>query len=83
VIGLPVYAAARWIADLSQREAIFTALGIGLAGCETTRQAVRWAVDRGAEPGPLLKLLEALAGTDDVVPLLHMINKYFYANLYI
>ncbi|MET0388425.1 MAG: potassium transporter Kef [Polyangiales bacterium] len=70
MIGGPVFVAARWFAHLPLREASLVALGIGLAGCETTRQSVRWVLDRGAVPSRLLRLLEALAGTDELVPLL-------------
>jgi Kef-type K+ transport system membrane component KefB len=70
VVGAAVYAAARFIAGASPRDCTLLALGIGLAGAETSRQGVRWALDRGAQPGRLLQLLEELAATDEIVPLL-------------
>ena len=70
VIAVPVYFAALYLAQLRSDDARLLALGIGLAGCETARQSVRFVVDRGAEPGRLLRLLEELADTDEVVPLL-------------
>ncbi|MEY4582331.1 MAG: hypothetical protein RL701_7034 [Pseudomonadota bacterium] len=70
VIGGLTYLAARYLALMSVRDAQLLGLGIGLSGSETTRQSVRWALDRGVSPGPLLRLLEELAGTDEIVPLL-------------
>ena len=69
VIALLTYPAARYFLELSERDALLASLGIGLAGSETTRQSVRWALDRGAESGPLLQLIEELAGSDELVPL--------------
>lgn len=69
VIALLTYPAARFFLELSERDALLVSLGIGLAGSETTRQSVRWALDRGAESGPLLQLMEELAGSDELVPL--------------
>ena len=69
-IGIPVYLAALYLGHLSASDARLLGLGIGLAGGETARQSVRFVVDRGAEHGRLLRLLEELAYTDEVVPLL-------------
>jgi hypothetical protein len=71
-IGVPVYLAARYLAHLNATDARLLGIGIGLAGCETARQSVRFVVDRGAEHGRLLRLLEELADTDELVPLLGM-----------
>lgn len=69
-IGLPVYLGALQLAHFSASDATLLGAGIGLAGCETARQSVRFVVDRGAEHGRLLRLLEELADTDLIVPLL-------------
>ncbi|HET8937695.1 MAG TPA: hypothetical protein VFN67_29830 [Polyangiales bacterium] len=68
-IGVCVYATAKWLTHMPESDCRLLALAIGLAGCETSRQSVRWAVERGAKPGRLLHLLEELADTYEVVPL--------------
>jgi Kef-type K+ transport system membrane component KefB len=44
--------------------------GIGAACSETTRDAVRWVVERHRARGPLADLLGEIADSDDMVPLL-------------
>ena len=68
-IGGCVYTTAKWLAHMPESDCRLLALATGLAGCETSRQSVRWALDRGAKPGRLLHLLEELADTYEVVPL--------------
>lgn len=68
-IGVCVYATAKWLVHMPESDSRLLALATGLAGCETSRQSVRWAVERGAKPGRLLHLLEELADTYEVVPL--------------
>jgi hypothetical protein len=68
-IGAGVYFAAKLVAHMSEQDCRLLALATGLAGCETSRQSVRWAVERGAQPGTLLHVLEELADTYEVVPL--------------
>jgi hypothetical protein len=75
-IGACVYITARWFADLPEHECRLLAFAIGLAGCETSRQSVRWAVERGAQPGTLLHLLEELSDTYEVVPLVGLAFLY-------
>lgn len=70
LIGLLVYAAARWIVRMPEPDARAVSVGLGLAGCETARHALRWAVEHGATRGPLLTLLEEIAETDEIVPML-------------
>jgi hypothetical protein len=70
LVALPVYAAAVWIVRMHVEDARVIAAGLGLAGCETARHAVRWVVERGATRGPLLTLLEEIADTDQIVPML-------------
>jgi hypothetical protein len=68
-IGFCVYFTAKLIAHMSERDARLLAIALGLAGCETSRQSVRWAVERGAKSSTLLHLLEELADTYEIVPL--------------
>jgi Kef-type K+ transport system membrane component KefB len=70
LIALMVYVIAAWALGMPEADARVVASGIGLAGCESARQGVRWVVERGASPGPLLSLLEEVADTDEIVPLL-------------
>jgi Kef-type K+ transport system membrane component KefB len=51
-------------------EQILLAGGVGVACSETTRQAVRWVVDRHGARGPLSEQLNEIAHTDDLLPLL-------------
>ncbi|HEX4353152.1 MAG TPA: potassium transporter Kef [Polyangiales bacterium] len=69
LVALPVYAIAFFVAKLSAHDARIVAAGLGLSCCESARQAVRWVAERGAE-GPLLRLLEDITDTDEIVPLL-------------
>jgi hypothetical protein len=69
-VGLAVYASARWLAKMSAEDARVLAAGIGLAGSETARHAVQWVVERGAPQGRLLSLLEDIADSDEIVPML-------------
>lgn len=80
-IGGAAFAAARLLAHMPVQDAAFVGLGIGLAGCETTRQSVRWVLDRSTEQSPLLKLMEELSGTDELVPLLGLACFFAFAPL--
>ena len=51
-------------------EQFLLAGGVGVACSETTRQAVRWVVDRHGAKGPLAEQLNEIAHTDDLLPLL-------------
>ncbi|HEY5243550.1 MAG TPA: cation:proton antiporter [Polyangiaceae bacterium] len=51
-------------------EQLLLAGGVGVACSETTRQAVRWVVDRHGAKGPLAEQLNEIAHTDDLLPLL-------------
>ncbi len=44
--------------------------GLGAAGAETTRHAVRWVTERHHAKGPVSNLLNEMSHADDVVPLL-------------
>jgi hypothetical protein len=70
LIGGAVYAVALWIVRMSEPDARVIAIGLGLAGSETARHAVRWVVEQGAVRGALLTLLEEISETDEVVPML-------------
>lgn len=69
-------AAATWYALLrlhvavTPTERILLAGGIGAACSETTRQAVRWVVERHNARGPLAARLDETAHADDFFPLL-------------
>ena len=69
-LGGAVYATARWLVGMSVENAQIVAEGIGLAGSETARHAVEWVVERGAARGRLLELLEEIADSDEIVPML-------------
>jgi Kef-type K+ transport system membrane component KefB len=73
VTGLAVAAAeyvvlAR-VTPLSSTKLLLMAGGIGAACSETTRDAVRWVVERHRAKGPLADLLGEIADSDDLVPL--------------
>jgi hypothetical protein len=69
-VGLAVYLCASELAGLSVDDSRVIATGLGLAGSETARHAVRWVVERGAIHGPLLTVLEEITDTDEIVPML-------------
>jgi hypothetical protein len=69
-IAASVYGCALWWLRMNTHDARVIAVGLGLSGCETARHAVRWVVERGAARGALLTLLEEIADTDEIVPLL-------------
>lgn len=54
---------------LEGRDAWLVPLGVGLVTCETTRHAVRWVLGRHAAEGPLTRLVDDLADSDDIVPI--------------
>jgi hypothetical protein len=51
---------------------ILLAGGVGAAGAETTRHAVRWVSERHGSAGKLTRLISDFAHADDLVPLLAM-----------
>jgi hypothetical protein len=53
-------------------EHVLLAGGIGAAGAETTRHAVRWVSERHGAAGKLTRLLSDFAHSDDLVPLMAM-----------
>ncbi|AKT40258.1 cation:proton antiporter [Chondromyces crocatus] len=73
-----VVAAAVWFAagvlakDLEGRDRTVLALGVGAACGETTRHAVAWVVERYRARGRLSSLIDDLADSDDLGPLLIM-----------
>lgn len=70
VVGCGVYAAAFYLARLSQHDALLVAAGLGLCSAETTRHVIRWVGEHGVQRSELLARIEEIADTDEVVPLL-------------
>jgi Kef-type K+ transport system membrane component KefB len=63
------YVVLRQFTALEGTDLWLLAGGIGAACSETTRDAVRWVVERHRARGPLADLLGEIADCDDVVPL--------------
>ena len=68
-VGAAVWAAAVYLAHMPNDQAQLIAAGVGLASAETTRHAVRWVAEHGAERSPILARIEEIADTDEIVPL--------------
>ena len=68
-IAAAVFAVLGRVSALDLRDRLLCAGGVGAATAETTRYAVRWAVERDRASGPLADLLGDLAESDDLVPL--------------
>ncbi len=51
---------------------VLLAGGVGAAGAETTRHAIRWASERHGASGKLTRLISDFAHADDLVPLVGM-----------
>ena len=64
------FAMPRLHADLPVAQRILLAGGLGAACSETTRNAVRWVIERLDARGPLADRLNEIAHADDLVPLL-------------
>jgi Kef-type K+ transport system membrane component KefB len=60
---------------------VLLAGGIGAACSETTRDAVRWVVERHKARGPLANLLGEIADSDDIVPLVATALLFAFAPL--
>lgn len=65
-----VFVATTRLMHWAVRDAVYVAVGFGLAGCETARYAVRWVIERDQADSPLKRLVEDLADTDEAVPLI-------------
>ncbi len=52
------------------RERLLSSLGAGAVGCETTRHAVRWVVERHGTRGPVSDWVADLARASAIVPVL-------------
>jgi Kef-type K+ transport system membrane component KefB len=59
-----------WRSPLSPMDRILAAGGIGAACAETTRYAVRWVATRHHAEGPVSTLVNEIAESDDLVPIL-------------
>lgn len=74
VSGAAVFAAAwfflAWSSPLSPIDRLLAAGGIGAAGAETTRYAVRWVATRHHAEGPVSDLVNEIAECDDLIPIL-------------
>jgi Kef-type K+ transport system membrane component KefB len=74
VSGGAVFAAAwlflAWRSPLSPLDRLLAAGGIGAVGAETTRYAVRWVATRHHAEGPVSDLVNEIAESDDLIPIL-------------
>jgi Kef-type K+ transport system membrane component KefB len=72
--GAAVFAAAwlflRFRSPLAPMDRLLAAGGIGAAGAETTRYAVRWVASRHHAEGPVSDLVNEIAESDDLIPIL-------------
>jgi Kef-type K+ transport system membrane component KefB len=68
-VGAAEYVVASRFTTLGGTKLLLLAGGIGAACSETTRDAVRWVVERHRARGPLADLLGEIADSDDLVPL--------------
>jgi Kef-type K+ transport system membrane component KefB len=68
-VGAAEYFVLARFTPLGGTNMLLLAGGIGAACSETTRDAVRWVVERHRARGPLADLLGEIADSDDLVPL--------------
>ena len=68
-VGTAEYVVLARFTALDGTTLLLLAGGIGAACSETTRDAVRWVVERHRARGPLADLLGEIADSDDLVPL--------------
>jgi Kef-type K+ transport system membrane component KefB len=68
-VAAAVYMVLVRFTPLAGTQLLLLAGGIGAACSETTRDAVRWVVERHRARGPLADLLGEIADSDDLVPL--------------
>jgi Kef-type K+ transport system membrane component KefB len=59
-----------WRTPLSSMDRLLAAGGIGAACAETTRYAVRWVAARHHAEGPVSDLVNEIAESDDLIPIL-------------
>jgi Kef-type K+ transport system membrane component KefB len=69
IVGGATWVAAGKLTPLRGVDRVLVSGGIAAACCETTRNAVRWVVQRHNAAGPLADLVGELAASDDLVPL--------------
>ena len=69
-IAAAEYVVIARVTPISGTKLLLLAGGIGAACSETTRDAVRWVVERHRAKGPLADLLGEIADSDDLVPLI-------------
>jgi Kef-type K+ transport system membrane component KefB len=69
IVGVVTWCAVGRFTALHGTDRVIVSGGIAAACCETTRNAVRWVVERHRAAGPLADLVAELAASDDLVPL--------------
>ncbi len=67
-VGAATWVAAGRFTPLRGTDRLLLAGGVGAACSETTRNAVRWVVERHKAAGPVADLVAELASCDDLVP---------------
>jgi hypothetical protein len=70
VVGAVVFFVATRALGIPVGDATLIAAGVALCSCETARYAVRWAAAHTPAQGPIHDLLEDMADSDELVPLL-------------
>jgi Kef-type K+ transport system membrane component KefB len=69
-VSLATYFAFTRLGTFQGRERVLWALASGAVGCETTRHAVRWVVERHGTRGPVSDWVADLARSSAIVPVL-------------
>jgi Kef-type K+ transport system membrane component KefB len=69
IVGVATWFALGRFGSVVGIDRLIVAGGVAAACCETTRNAVRWVVERHRAAGPLADLVAELAACDDLVPL--------------
>jgi Kef-type K+ transport system membrane component KefB len=69
LIAAAVYPVLATSSSMGRGDLLLCVGGVGAACAETTRQAVRWVVQRHGAEGPLSTLLAELADSDDAMPI--------------
>jgi hypothetical protein len=70
IVGVVTWFAVGRLTSIHGIDRVIVSGGIAAACCETTRNAIRWVVERHRAAGPLADLVAELAASDDLVPLL-------------
>jgi Kef-type K+ transport system membrane component KefB len=70
IVGVATWFAVGRFTTITGIDRLIVSGGVAAACSETTRNAVRWVVERHRAAGPLADLVAELAACDDLVPLL-------------